>query len=705
MATFPQQAAAQSPNWAFDVKTLFVGELSNHYTAGGFKQHVGGCDGLEYPAWWRYTCNQTGQARWFAVKDFTDEKGTEFDRRISKGGYYSTGRGEMFPGPMESISWIDPPTVFVDGLQSFQFPIVYDEVDESIDGAGQLTTVTDTEVGITLKRRVIGFNNEYHDNYHIIEYTYTNTGELTEERGTLPEQTLEDVYFAQVRNYEVNETGSSIAGNGGGWGRNMLNDVVGDDLKEYNTDFRAQYTWLAYEPGFSEWNSIGGPAITDNFYTVFEGDTVGRLSSAQFAGFVTLHADQSAIDNTNDPDQPSVMGYISNGHGALTSKPGSEEQARTDYEILEGGGFQGRGGYGSHADRIVGDPVATPETPQEWRQRMAGQTQDPGVDIEGFNNFTAYGPYTLAPGESVRIVVAEGVAGLGWEARVAIGSEYKAAWRDGDENRPISYDADGDGQIDPDETMSKNEWVLTSRDSLFAMFERARANYESDYSIPRPPKPPGEVIVSSGPDRITLEWSSYAGESPAGFEIYRTARRPEGDYTGYELVAGIDELGPNATRFEDETVQRGVSYFYYIQSVGEVNNDPTGMTPTGVRLRSSRAYTQTYDPAFLRREPGENLESTRVVPNPFTITADSEVRWPDQRDKIGFLDIPGDCTISIYTETGELVESIRHDDGSGDEYWNLTTSSEQLVVSGIYWAVIQDHQTGDQVVKRFVIIR
>ena len=82
-----------------------------------------------------------------------------------------------------------------------------------------------------------------------------------------------------------------------------------------------------------------------------------------------------------------------------------------------------------------------------------------------------------------------------------------------------------------------------------------------------------------------------------------------------------------------------------------------------------------------------------------------------------FYNIPPFCTIRIYTERGDLIKTIKHDDGSGDEAWDLATSSDQLVVSGLYIAHIEasedwlDQKTvimnnkGESVIKKFVVIR
>jgi hypothetical protein len=150
-----------------------------------------------------------------------------------------------------------------------------------------------------------------------------------------------------------------------------------------------------------------------------------------------------------------------------------------------------------------------------------------------------------------------------------------------------------------------------------------------------------------------------------------------------------------------------VDYYYYISAYGPPQAGGPG-TPAG-SLESSRYYTQTYDPARLKRPAGTELSKIRIVPNPFVISGTTPsgtspgVRYPG--DRIGFLNIPGNCTIRIYTELGELINTIEHNDGSGDEFWYSVTSSNQIVVSGIYIAVITDNDTGKNQIEKFAVIR
>ena len=51
------------------------------------------------------------------------------------------------------------------------------------------------------------------------------------------------------------------------------------------------------------------------------------------------------------------------------------------------------------------------------------------------------------------------------------------------------------------------------------------------------------------------------------------------------------------------------------------------------------------------------------------------------------------------------IETIEHSDGSGDEYWDQTTSSRQVVASGLYIAHITDNDSGETAERKFVIIR
>lgn len=675
----------------FENRWLAAGELHHVYRSSGAEQENWRSNnqyGLLWPAIKQQYGTQRAAALWLGARNFTSETGEEYPHKLVHVGPRGSGRGEFFPQEFRKVSRFEPPMVSVDGFDTFLRPSFVDEVNADIEPAQFINNVANTKLGVTMRRKIMQFSQPYHDNYHIIEYTFTNTGNVDDDEDReLQDQTLNDFYVYGIK--RVVHQKPALPGSG--WGQHVMNDVVGDGMEDYATDFRAQYAWVGNSPG-ADIDPLGSPIRNDNPARYQEGDTLGRLVTHQFTGTVTLHADEYAHQPgesaPDDPSQPATTGYVDNDSRVTAGTDQYDRQQMANEWDLVTKGHE----YPHHADVVDQDDDFTTAEGDPQLGRAGGYAYD-----------YAYGPYTLEPGESIRIVVADAVSGLSEQAALEIGRQFKASgW---DPEAPIEYDANSDGEIGPEERMGKNDWFMTSRDSLFKTFRRALANYNANYNIPSAPKPPSQFEVVSGVDQIQLNWSVYEDANPAGFEIYRSENRFEGDIENafqYELV---HEADPDARSFKDTDVIRGIDYYYYIQSVGEVNQDGTGMTPTGVPLKSNRYWTQTYDPAQLKRAPGAAFEDARVVPNPYNLASDESVRWPGRRDQIAFLDIPGQATIRILSESGELIKTIEHTDGSGDAYWGLDTSSNQLVVSGIYFAVIENHETGEVITRKFSIVR
>jgi len=118
--------------------------------------------------------------------------------------------------------------------------------------------------------------------------------------------------------------------------------------------------------------------------------------------------------------------------------------------------------------------------------------------------------------------------------------------------------------------------------------------------------------------------------------------------------------------------------------------------------------TITNSPAFLRRpaQPPPIMDSIRVVPNPYNRTAALAGLYfgNTSPDRIAFYGLPPICTIKIYTERGDLVNTLDHNDGSGDQLWDQTTSSRQIIVSGMYIAVFETPE-GNKAIRKFIVIR
>ena len=176
--------------------------------------------------------------------------------------------------------------------------------------------------------------------------------------------------------------------------------------------------------------------------------------------------------------------------------------------------------------------------------------------------------------------------------------------------------------------------------------------------------------------------------------------------------------------YDDQNAKRGFNYFYYIVTK---DDGSTNSIQPGVPLISSKYYTVTNHEAFnassRRTRPARfferiyKLSEIRIVPNPYNIKAKSLQFGNDTPDRLAFYGLPPFCQIKIYTENGDLIESIDHSNGSGDELWHSLTSSRQIVVSGLYIAyfeVTEDtydssgkliYKQGENTIKKFIIIR
>lgn len=658
----------------YDIRWMAVGSLHNWYSSIGSEIEHGFMKvqqyGMQWPAIYQYQDMQAAKALWIGCKNFTDQNGMFFPYKVVHVGPRVSGGGEFFPIKMEMVSRFEPPVVFVDGALSYEKPVDNNRVDPSMKADRMIINVTNCQLGITMTRKIFQFSNPYHDNYIVSDYTFTNTGNVDDDPEIeLPNQTLEDVYFFFQFRWAVCRQTRYLIGNATGWGINLMLDARGDGVKvdPPNENFRCQFGWHGKYPPFTLYDNIGAPIWSPQGSAGYIGaaDTVGRLGAAQFIGVVTLHADHSPTDPSDDPMQPSTTTYeSSDAPNTSQNDPFNIARMESEYGWMSKGHMSPR-----HCDKV------------EPSGDFASPTGDPALGTPGgFSACNGYGPYTLRPGESIHIVWAEAAAGLSREMCIEIGKQYKK------------------GIID---ARTKNQWVLTGRDSLFQTFRRAIANHSSGYTIAEPQFPPSEVYINGGGDRISLEWKVFDdGPRPLGFEIYRAKGRYDSTYT---LVY---RAGPDERSFRDTQLERGPSYYYYVVAVGpEMPGNPALNIPAHT-LKSNRYYTQAYDPTNLKRPAGEKLSDIRIVPNPYNISADpNNLLFPGEGDKIAFFNIPGECTIRVFTESGELIKTIEHTDGTGDAYWNCTTSSNQVIVSGVYLVVVTDHKTGKSAVEKLVVIR
>ncbi len=659
---------------------MSAGSLHNWYSEIGSELEEAGFIktqqfGMQWPAIYSYQDIQAARGMWIGAKDFTDENGQNFPYKVVTVGPRAPQFYAFYPIKIELTSKFAPTNVYVDGNLSFQKNVEIDKTDNTIPYDRVIENVINSQLGITVKRKIFQFAQQYNDNYIVYEYTFTNTGNTdADPEIELPNNTIKDAYFWFTYRNAVNKSVRFVIGNGSGWGINTMNDARGDGVKTdpANEKYRAQFSWHGYFPGKDvAYDNIGGPIWALNSTAApfnDKADTVGRLGGTQFIGTLTLYADKSATEKVDDPSQPRTTDYVNSDHPLLLAGANAlnKDRMTQEYALMSTGHKAPR-----HADAV------------EPSGDFAIQKNAPNVgNASGgisFNN--GYGPYTLKPGESVRIVIAEAVNGIGRKLQIDTGIKYKK------------------GQITAD---AKNRIVMQGKDSLMLTFKRVTENFNSGWKLPQPPMPPTTFEVNSGGDRISLKWDVNSSDPnpPVAFRIYRALGNVDSNYTMIYQTSSASERS-----YDDKNLVRGFNYYYYITAVGAPISSGPG-TPAG-RLESGRYFTQSYDPANLQRQAGDKLSDIRIVPNPFNASAKGSIRFPGaaDEDKIAFYNIPGQCTIKIYSELGELIKTIEHTNGSGDEFWYQVTSSSQIIVSGIYIAVITDKTTGQNHIAKFVVIR
>lgn len=676
--TLPAQAQV-SYQW------MDVGSLHNFYSNIGTEIEQGFIDeqqsGLRWPAIYRSQDAQNAKSLWIGARNVTDENGNSYPTRVVHVGPRVTGEGIFTPIERINYAKFQRPEVLVDGVNSFLNEVDIDEFDSTLPADQMFYTRSNSILGITVERTVMQFSQEFHDNYHIEEFIFTNTGNTDDDDEIeLPDQTLEDVVFHFQNRWAPVRATRFVIGNETGWGINTMIDRRGDGLQSGESeDFRAHYAWHGFwDGGEVDYDNIGGPIWEPNPARgyISETDTSGRLGAYHFVGRVTLHADTSPDNTSDDPNQPFTMDEIhSDDDLNFQNDPFNEQDMQAEYERMTTGRTD------RHAFRVE---------PSGY-DGFINPSGDPSRGTSGgFSAASGYGPYTLEPGESVRIVVAEAVSGISRELANETGILFK------------------NGEISAEE---KNEIVFQGRDSLFQTFERSIANFEGGYSAPAPPRPPSLFEVSSGGEGIFLDWEYEGGEEAniSGFEIYRAEAEVDSTYNK------IYEAGPSERSFVDgnDTPEpggppiQGRDYYYYIIAVGNAN-DNTGNALTPDRpLKSSRYYTQTYDPARLLRPAGESMADIRIAPNPYVASATNEnLTYNSDRniDRLAFFNVPGQATIRIFTELGEPVRTLDHTDGSGLAFWDLRTESNQRVVSGIYIVIFENKETGEQTTRKLAVI-
>jgi hypothetical protein len=645
--------------------------------------------------------NWVSRAYHVGVKNWTDEEGNTHPVKTAGSAIWGSSPIEnTMPVPLDEEGntikryyRYRPPEVQVgDFPLSRPFPLSGDEVaPEKIPGTADVMVESKIRlpIGVEIHQKALAWTTPNHDDYVIFDWTFTNTGNVDlDDEVELPDQVLEDVYF--MRGQDTRPGGEYVP-----W-----HSYYGARLQD---TLRIAYSYNEWQP----------ESAIDNFGRPDR--AIGYIQAPHYVGEASIHVDESLNSTADDPSQPFMSAHSSMERNWFKTpfEDASEEQWKTLYEAMSEG-------FG----KVEGAPQMQDTYPNgrhmppmnEWAA-ASGLATPQEVDYQWHPaTFWSYGPYEeMQPGDSFRIVWATTIGSIDPQTAWDVGRAWldgSAEW-DGENNLPPEHQLIYP-KINPTENdRAKDHWVATGKDSLFTNAAAAQWAAQNDYEVPTAPWPP-DVTVQPLPDLIRVTWDGTASEQAgdfAGYRIYRARGNPgptvrnERFIGQWELIADIEGTGTYS--YDDTEAQRGQAYYYYVSAYDDGSNMP-GVNGDPEVLESGRHMNKTTQAAHLTRPP-KTVDDVRVVPNPFSREAE-ELQFSGEPDKIMFMNLPPECTIRIYTESGDLVKTLEHTDGSGDEPWgdipdeHSVTETGQVIVSGMYIAHIET-PSGESNIVKFAVVR
>jgi len=610
-------SSAQNAKW------LSIGSLKNFYQDIGCEpeeyygkeQQFGYC----WPSFYSLQDMQASKGMWIGVRNFNDPiAGQTFDYKVVHCGprpRIDIPDKEFMPVEIKLVGKHPHPEVYVDGVDAtdLKYLDIVDLYNPDLPSDRMILNKVNTSVGITVTRKIYAFSSPGFDNFHIHEYVFKNTGICNKDGTIIHNQTLEDVYFHWQYHFAISKQGTvegsriDWLGNPGWgtirdmrWGRNTMNESIGenpsnpritpvypstsllykfnfgkDETDDFGNTIRGFYSWHGRHSQ-TTYDNIGSPNVLGYMPD-------GRLGATQFTGVVTLHADTDVNNKYDEQNQPSTSVKIEFTDPATVNNDQYDAtRMQSEYERYCAYGYN--------------------------QYSQAEEVCDGYADISanvgggGFSQVVAYGPYTLAPGDSIRIVFAECADGIDKQLGYEVGRQWYDCVVNGN-----SLSVEMPDPSDPDHSIIsttinsqtsasdfKNSWVYTGKDSLVNTFNKAINTWHNDLDITdfTPPPPPEEFHVISAKDKIIIYWANNAESHPrfSGYRIYRAENDVEGIYSLIYDCSVSDPSGISNTYF-DQAIDDSTDYFYYIASYDD------GSTNNGESLYSNPIWTRTNEPA------------------------------------------------------------------------------------------------------------
>ncbi len=557
----------------------------------------------------------------------------------------------------------------------------------------EIVQVTDSTIfGINVSRTLLAWSQSFNNDYVIADLMFTNASQDTLDSVYINVNVSKDnLEYSNGHNPPISSTSSDYIKLGSNDWQHYYGGKPGDTLRVF-------YEYSADDPQ-KPGDNMGVPAITQD----------GRLLDPNMTYMAVLHASKEPYYNSSqdvdDFEQPKVTYSGRNFPKAVQN----DVYNSSNFYVL-------RGGF-SDDFPMPGEFPGTHHEQNSDEFGVADNSQVPAAYPENAAyRYVSFGPYKFLPGQKVHIVYANGYTGIGFKAGQQIGKE----WLDGTLQNPPNMPNPKTGWLPSnfqfpngatEMDMRKDRWISMGIDSVMLSAYRAQWNFDHNYNIPQAPPPPATATVTGYGDGVQIDWTDPQAEQMANFDGYRIMTRiSNADTIFYHSIYNSDASDKAAKHsFKFKDVLFGAQYYFYIQAKAKIpDNDPNAdPTTRGKVVYSSRVLFPDIDPVQPPHFPQEDMSKIRIVPNPYNIKDPLLIKYgfTDQRD-ITFYNLPPFCTIKIYTENGDLVQTIHHNNplGTGSENWDMLTSSQQVINSGIYIAVFQKPD-GELSYQKFIVVR
>ncbi len=195
----------------------------------------------------------------------------------------------------------------------------------------------------------------------------------------------------------------------------------------------------------------------------------------------------------------------------------------------------------------------------------------------------------------------------------------------------------------------------------------------------------------------------------AAYKIYRSNNSIEGPWTLIDSIA-VSRLRPDSLRVSKDNLVLSLDSVTSTSGWGSVKyflpaepNVPYRYCVTSIDTsRNESAMTgYCFYPVSAEPAPSNTQSEVRVVPNPFR--QQSGYAEPAEAKRLAFVNIPGLCTIRIYTLMLDLVKTLEHTNNGGIQTWGsqsgkdyMLTDFAQNIQPGIYIYRIESHVPGHE---------